>query len=69
MTKEEILNKKFKMESSDHDTKVFMYDALDAMEEYANIKADQSVIDEATKLSIHTFLGEHYFSSRNTSWQ
>lgn len=35
MTKEEILDKKFKMESTEHDTKVFMYDALDAMDEYA----------------------------------
>ena len=34
-TKEEILDSKFKIESVEHDTKVFMYDALDAMEEYA----------------------------------
>ena len=33
-TKEEVLDSKFKMESTEHDTKVFRYDALDAMEEY-----------------------------------
>ena len=33
-TKEEILDTKFKMESPEHDTKIFLYDALDAMDEY-----------------------------------